>query len=66
MLYERDLSTLDRIVGLLGKDLPLVPHAAVAKKKVFYLEVLLLTSRLDREAALLGKVAREIPHEERL
>lgn len=54
-------------MGLLEGDLPLVPHAAVTKKKgVFYLEILLLPSRLDREAALLGKVAREIPEEERL
>jgi len=67
VLYERDLSPLDRVVGLLGEDLPLVRHVAVTKEKgVFYLEIPLLPSRLERGAALLGKVARGIPEEERL
>jgi len=53
-------------MGLLEGNLPLVPHAAVANKKVFYLEISLFPSRLERGAALLGKVARRIPQEERL
>lgn len=64
ILYERDLSPLDRITGLLGEDLPLVRHVAVTKEKgVFYLEIPLVPSRLERGAALLGKLAREIKEE---
>ncbi len=67
VLYEKDLSLLDRVLGLLGEDLLLVRHVAITKEKgVFYLEIPLPPSRLERGAALLGKVARGIPEEERL
>ncbi len=62
VLFERDPGPAERLAEFLGEELPLVRHLAVTKeKKVFYLELPLPPSRLERGASLLGRVVHKRP-----